>query len=69
MDHAEAVQSLALEQFVLNEFSAEKQQEFAKHFSGCQECANDLRITSLFIEITKKVLAADSDLPLSAESE
>jgi hypothetical protein len=57
MDHVEAVQSLAVEQYLLDEFSAEKQKEFADHFLGCQECANDLRITSLFIETAKKVLA------------
>jgi hypothetical protein len=58
MDHAEAIQTQAAEKYLLGEFSASKQNEFAEHFFDCEECANDLRITSLFLDTTKNVLAA-----------
>jgi len=59
MDHAEAVQSQVAERYVLGELSASKENEFAEHFFDCEECANDLRMTSLFVDTTKKVLAVD----------
>jgi hypothetical protein len=66
MDHAEAIQSQAAEKYLLGEFSAEQQNEFAEHFLDCEECANDMRLTSLFMDTAKKVLAADSARPRSA---
>jgi hypothetical protein len=59
MDHAEAVQSQVAEKYVLGELSASKENEFAEHFFDCEECANDLRMTSLFVDTTKRVLAVD----------
>jgi Putative zinc-finger len=59
MDHAEAVQSQVAEKYLLGELSAAQQDEFAEHFFDCEECANDLRMTSLFVDTTKKVLATD----------
>jgi hypothetical protein len=56
MDHAEAVQTRAVEKYLLGEFSPAEEDEFADHFFGCRECASDLKITSLFIDTTKKVL-------------
>jgi Putative zinc-finger len=59
MDHAEAVQSQVAEKYLLGELSAAQQDEFAEHFFDCEECAKDLRMTSLFVDTTKKVLATD----------
>lgn len=59
MDHAEAVQSQVAEKYLLGELSAAQQDEFAEHFFDCEECANDIRMTSLFVDTTKKVLATD----------
>ena len=59
MDHAEAVEGQVVEKYLLGELSAPQENEFADHFFDCQECANDLRMTSLFMDTTKTVLASD----------
>lgn len=59
MDHAEAVQMQVVEKYLLGELSAGQQDEFAEHFFDCEECASELRMTSQFLETTKRVLAAD----------
>lgn len=59
MDHAQAIQTQAAEKYLLGEFSAAQGDEFAEHFFDCEECAKDLRLTSLFVETCKRVMAAD----------
>jgi hypothetical protein len=59
MDHARAIQTRAAEKYLLGEFSAAEQDEFAEHFFDCEECARDLRLTSLFMDTSKRVMAAD----------
>ena len=59
MDHATAVQAKMGEKYLLGELSASQEDEFAGHFFDCEECSTDLRMTSLFLETTKKVLAED----------
>ena len=59
MDHAEALQSQAVEKYLLGELSTAQADEFAEHFFDCEECATDLRMTSAFVDTTKKVLATD----------
>ncbi len=59
MDHAEAVQTQAAEKYLLGEFSAAQQDEFAEHFFDCEECAREVRLTSLFMDTTRRVLATD----------
>ncbi len=59
MDHAEALQTQAVEKYLLGELSAAQADEFAEHFFDCEECASDLRMTSAFVDTTKKVLATD----------
>jgi hypothetical protein len=58
MDHAQAIQTQAAEKYLLGEFSAAEQDEFAEHFFDCEECAKDVRIAALFIDTAKKVMAA-----------
>jgi hypothetical protein len=58
MDHAQAIQTQAAEKYLLGEFSAAEQDEFAEHFFDCEECASDLRLTSLFMDTSKRVMAA-----------
>lgn len=60
MDHATAVQARIGEKYLLGELAAAQEDEFAEHFFGCDECAADLRMTSLFLETSKKVLAEDA---------
>ena len=59
MDHGEAVEMQVVEKYLLGEFSATEEDEFAEHFFDCEECASDLRMTSLFLDTAKKVLATD----------
>jgi hypothetical protein len=59
MDHAEALQTQAVEKYLLGELSTAQADEFAEHFFDCEACANDLRMTSAFVDTTKKVLATD----------
>ncbi len=58
MDHAQAIQTQAAEKYFLGEFSAAEQDEFAEHFFDCEECASDLRLTSLFMDTSKRVMAS-----------
>jgi len=59
MDHAEAIQTQAAEKYLLGEFSATQQEEFAEHFFECEECAEDVRLTALFMDTAKRVMARD----------
>ena len=59
MDHGEAVQTQVVEKYLLGELSASQENEFAEHFFDCEECAADLRMTSQFVDTTKRVMAAD----------
>lgn len=59
MDHAQAIQTQAAEKYLLGEFSAAQQEEFAEHFFDCDECAKDVRLTALFMDTAKRVMAAD----------
>lgn len=59
MDHEQAIQTQAAEKYLLGEFSVPEQDEFAEHFFDCEECARDLRLTSLFMDTSKRVMAAD----------
>jgi hypothetical protein len=59
MDHAQAIQTQAAEKYLLGEYSAAEQDEFAEHFFDCEECAKDVRLTALFMDTAKRVMAAD----------
>jgi hypothetical protein len=59
MEHAEAVQAQVAEKYLLGELSTAQEDEFSEHFFGCEECASDLRMTSLFVDTTKRVLATE----------
>jgi hypothetical protein len=58
MDHEQAIQTQAAERYLLGEFSVAEQDEFAEHFFDCEECARDLRLTSLFMDTSKRVIAS-----------
>jgi hypothetical protein len=64
MDHATAVQTGTGDKYLLGELTAAQEDEFAEHFFDCDECANDLRMTSLFVDTTKHVLATDREREL-----
>lgn len=56
MNHAEAVQQMATEKYLLGELSPELRDAFEEHFFDCQECAMDVRAEAAFIEEAKEHL-------------
>lgn len=43
MDHIEAVKTLAIERYLLEEMTQEERESFEEHFFSCAECAEDAR--------------------------
>lgn len=60
MDHHEAKRLMAVEQYLLDELPPQVRDEFEEHFFDCEECSTDLRATAVFLDATKKELAAAS---------
>ncbi|MDE3200003.1 MAG: zf-HC2 domain-containing protein [Acidobacteriota bacterium] len=56
MDHNEAIQSMAVERYLLNDLPAELRDEFEEHLFDCPECALDLRTGAAFIKETRAYL-------------
>jgi hypothetical protein len=59
MEHTQAVETKAVERYLLGELAPSSREEFEKHFFDCKECSEDLRIGTLFLDATKEVLATD----------
>jgi Putative zinc-finger len=57
MDHEQAIRSMAVEKYLLDELSPELREAFEEHYFGCQECALDVRAGASFVEHTKVALA------------
>lgn len=56
MNHAEAIEKMATEKYLLGELSPELRDSFEEHFFECPECAMDVRAAALFIEEAKEHL-------------
>jgi hypothetical protein len=56
MNHAEAVQQMATEKYLLGELSPELRDAFEEHFFDCPECAMDVRSAAVFIDEAKEHL-------------
>ena len=56
MNHAEAVQQMATEKYMLGELSPELRDAFEEHFFDCPECAMDVRAAAVFIDVAKEHL-------------
>ncbi|MBB5343458.1 hypothetical protein [Tunturibacter empetritectus] len=59
MDHEGSVKSQAVERYLLGDMPAASQEDFAAHFFSCTECAEDLKMTSLFLDVTRTVIKED----------
>src|SRR5580698_8096770 len=53
MEHEQAVQQMAVEQYLLDELSPELREEFEEHLFDCAECSLDLRAGAAFVEEAK----------------
>jgi hypothetical protein len=58
MDHQEAIQSTAVEKYLLSEMSPPERDAFEEHYFDCPECAADLRATAAFLDAAKQELKA-----------
>lgn len=56
MNHAEAVEQMATERYLLGELSPELHDAFEEHFFECPECAMDVRAAALFVDEAKEHL-------------
>jgi hypothetical protein len=68
MDHSDAVNQMAVEQYLLGELTPDLRDAFEAHLFDCPECAQDLRIADIFVEEAKvqlPSLTTDSVAPLT----
>lgn len=56
MEHIDAVQTSAVEKYLLNELTPDQRDQFEEHYFGCVECADDLRATATFVDLAKSEL-------------
>ena len=56
MNHAEALQNMATERYLLGELSPELRDAFEEHFFECPECAMDVRAAAVFLDEAKEQL-------------
>lgn len=54
MDHDQAVQTHAVERYLLKEMTPSEREEFEAHYFDCTACADDLRAAARFIEEAKQ---------------
>lgn len=60
MDHLQATNMNAAEQYLLGELSEDLRAEYEEHFMSCAECARDVRAASAFMESAREVLREES---------
>src|ERR1700675_4375258 len=58
MDHEIAVQTGAVERYVLGEMETEEREQFEEHFFECENCSMDVRAGAVFAANTR-ALARD----------
>jgi|HubBroStandDraft_1064217.scaffolds.fasta_scaffold180384_2 anti-sigma factor RsiW len=68
MNHNDAVQKMAVEQYLLDELTSELRDEFEEHLFDCAECTTDLRAGAAFIQEAKLQLPELAAQPARAES-
>lgn len=63
MKHEEAIQSFAVEQYLLGEMSPTQREAFEEHYFECEVCASELRTAVSFKEDMRAILAAEQVSP------
>ena len=56
MDHKTAERTMAVEKYLLDEFSPEEQDAFEEHFFSCDECARQVKLGAAFMAHAKETL-------------
>jgi len=59
MDHSQAINLKATEQYLLGDLSEPLRAEFEEHFMSCADCARDVRAGAIFVENAREVLRAE----------
>jgi hypothetical protein len=60
MEHVEAVDTLAIERYLLEEMTQEERESFEEHFFSCAECAEDARAAAKMRDGVRSGLARDT---------
>jgi hypothetical protein len=60
MTHQEAVDTLAVERYLLDEMSDDQRQTFEAHYFECEMCADDLRVATAMMQGAKEGFAGAS---------
>lgn len=63
MKHEFATTTHAAERYLLHEMTAEERDAFEEHYFACDVCAEDVKLTSQFIEAAKAVWSDDAEAP------
>ncbi|MDR3699080.1 MAG: zf-HC2 domain-containing protein [Candidatus Sulfopaludibacter sp.] len=63
MKHEFAVTTNAVERYLIGDMPAEERDAFEEHYFSCEDCAEDLRIASCFIENAKTVWRDEAQKP------
>jgi hypothetical protein len=66
MDHKTAERTMAVEKYLLDEFTADQKDEFEEHFFTCEECARELKVGAAFIAHAKESLKTVPAVALAA---
>jgi hypothetical protein len=56
MDHLAAVQTSAVERYLLDELPDPEREEFEQHYFDCRICAEEVRLTAMFVDNATAVL-------------
>src|SRR5271167_664785 len=56
MDHKTAERTMAVEKYLLGEFSPTEKDDFEEHFFSCEECALELKLGAAFMAHAKESL-------------
>src|SRR5271170_2980431 len=56
MDHKTAERTMAVEKYLLDEFSPEEKDAFEEHFFSCDECARQVKLGAAFMAHAKESL-------------
>lgn len=73
MDHKEAVATMAVEKYLLDEFREEERDDFENHLFSCYECARDVKLGMALMEHGKEIFSEETapvahTLPVDAPS-